>query len=219
MKRASPTLAEVAAAEGVNNERLLQAMRDVCRAEFIPAEYADLAEVDIPVPIGHEQVTSQPSLVAAMIQAADPGPDETVLEIGSGYGYQTALLASLARFVWGVEWWPDLARVARGNLSRAAILNAEVVVADGSQGLPEHSPYDVIIVSAAYPSIPPPLIDQLVSNGRLVQPVGPGGSEEVNLYVKDESMGLRLVKLVTYARFVPLGGAYGYGGQAHCGAG
>jgi protein-L-isoaspartate(D-aspartate) O-methyltransferase len=116
------------------------------------------------------------------------GPDP-VLEVGGGYGYQTAILARLARTVWSVEWWPDLAEAARANLEAQGVTNATVLAGDGTLGLPEHAPFDAIVMSAAFPAVPPPLVDQLASPGRLVQPIGPGGLEEVVLF---EKVGTRL---------------------------
>src|SRR5690606_492297 len=167
------------AAAGVTDARVLDAMRAVPRARFVPAEHAHEADLDVPIPIGHGQVTTQPSLVAAMIQALELGGDETVLEVGSGYGYQTALLARLAAVVWSVEWRDDLAAAARENLAAAGVRNAHVVTGDGTLGLPEHAPFDAIVVSAAFPDVPPPLVDQLAPGGRLVQPLGHGGDEDV----------------------------------------
>lgn len=184
-------------------------MRSVPRVRFVPAEYAQLAERDEPVPIGHHQVTTQPSLVAAMLESLALQGQEKVLEVGSGYGYQTALLSRLSSYVWGIEWWADLAESARANIAALGVTNAEVVTGDGSLGLPEHAPYDAIVVSAAFPSVVPPLISQLVEGGRLVQPVGPGGAEEVVLFEK-ENAGLKRVRLITYARFVRLVGAHGF---------
>lgn len=205
------SLAQVAADRGITESRLLDAMRVVPRALFVPAVHVSLAEQDVPVPIGHDQVTTQPSLVAAMLDALSVGADDTVLEVGTGFGYQTALLARLARHVWSVEWWADLAAVARSNLAVAGVTNAEVVTGDGGTGLPEHAPYDAVVVSAAFPAVPPPLVEQLTLGGRLVQPVGPGGNEEVTLFVKDAG-GLVRRRLVTYAHFVPLVGPHGFGG-------
>lgn len=203
-------LAGIAAAKGIRDERVLDAMRAVARAGFVPLRDTALADDDVPVPIGHHQVTTQPSLVAAMLECLALVGSETALEIGTGYGYQTALLARLVRRVWSVEWWADLAATARGNLVAAGIANAEVVTGDGTLGLPEHAPYQAIVVCAAFPSVPPPLAEQLAAGGRLVQPIGPGGREEVALFVKEPG-GLRRVRSVTSARFVPLVGVHGYG--------
>jgi protein-L-isoaspartate(D-aspartate) O-methyltransferase len=202
-------LASIAAAKGIRDERVLDAMRTVARAGFIPTQHAALAELDVPVPIGHDQVTTQPSLVAAMLESLGLQGTETVLEVGTGYGYQTALLALLAGQVWSVEWWADLAAAARANLAAAGITTAEVVTGDGTLGLAEHAPYQAIVVCAAFPSVPPPLADQLAPGAGLVQPIGPGGQEEVALFEKG-SRGLRRVRTVTFAHFVPLVGAHGY---------
>jgi protein-L-isoaspartate(D-aspartate) O-methyltransferase len=202
-------LADIAAATGVRNPRVLDAMRIVPRGGFVPAELVSLAGNDEPIPIAHHQVTSQPSLIAAMIEAIDPHDDEIVLEVGTGLGYQTALLAKLARFVWSVEWWPDLAAAARNNLGAAGIVNAEVVTGDGTQGLPEHAPFHGIVVAAAFPDVPPPLVGQLAPGGRLVQPIGPGGDESVVLFDKRDDSLFR-VRMVTLAHFVRLVGAHGY---------
>lgn len=205
-------LAEVAAAGGVRDTRLLRAMRKVSRAGFVPRDQADLAEWDVPVPIGHGQTTSQPSLIAAMIEALELDGTETVLEIGTGHGYQTALLAALARDVWSIESVPELAAAARENLAAAGVANAQVITGDGSQGLAEHAPFDAIVVSAASPQIPPPLLEQLASGGRLVQPVGHGGEEEVMLFTKDRA-GISSARSLTQARFVPLTGEHGVGAR------
>lgn len=144
-----------------------------------------------------------------MLEALAIEREEKVLEIGSGYGYQTALLAFLSGQVWSIEWWADLAEATRANLASSGITNAEVITGDGSVGLPEHAPYDAIVVSAAFPRVPPPLIAQLDVRGRLVQPIGSGGDEEVVLFEKEDS-GLKRVRLVSYARFVRLVGAHGF---------
>src|SRR5918994_323916 len=159
------------AATGVRDQRALEAMRRVPREGFVPTGQADRAYVDEPIPIPHGQVTTQPSLIARMVEALDLRGGETVLEIGSGHGYQTALLAELVApdgFVWSVERFADLAEVAMRNLARHGTANAEVRSADGSRGHPEHSPYEAIVVSAAFPEVPPPLAEQLGEGGRLV---------------------------------------------------
>jgi protein-L-isoaspartate(D-aspartate) O-methyltransferase len=202
-------LVEAARLAGVRDERVLAALRAVPRALFVPPSLVDRAYADEPVPIAHGQVTTQPSLVATMVEALTLTGTERALEIGTGYGWQTALLASLAGFVCSVERWPDLATDARGNLQRHGTRNADVVVGDGSEGLPEHAPFDAIVVSAAFPRVPPPLADQLVPGGRLVQPIGRGGSEEVVLFERRDER-LVATRSLTGARFVPLVGRHGF---------
>ncbi len=196
-------------AAGVRDPRVLQAFRDAPRAGFVPPHLAAQAYVDRPLPIPHEQVTTQPSLIARMVEALELAGSERVLEIGTGYGFQTALLARLARFVWSIERWPDLAAAARANLARAGIANVEVVVGDGTEGLPQHAPFDAIIVSAAFPQVPPPLVEQLAVGGRLVHPIGPGGAEEVVRFAKGPA-GLIRRSTVTLAHFVKLYGRHAY---------
>jgi protein-L-isoaspartate(D-aspartate) O-methyltransferase len=192
---------------GVRDERLLAAIAAVPRAEFVPAEFADRAYVDTPIPIPHDQVTTQPSLVARMVEALALEGNERVLEIGTGYGWQTALLARLAREVFSVERFADLADSARAALG--GLEDVVIVVGDGSEGLPEHAPFDAILVAAAYPDVPKPLTEQLVEGGRLVQPLGPGGDEDVILFEKRGGT-LRRIRTVSGARFVRLYGRHGY---------
>ncbi|MBX6382345.1 MAG: protein-L-isoaspartate(D-aspartate) O-methyltransferase [Microbispora sp.] len=196
-------------AAGVRDERLLAAVRSTPRAGFVPAKHVAHAYEDVPIPIAHGQVTTQPSLSATMIDALALTGREHVLEVGSGLGYQTALLARLAADVVSVELWPDLVRGARRNLARQGIRNAEVLVGDGSRGVPGRAPYDAVIVSAAFPTVPAPLVEQLRLGGRLVQPIGTGGREEVVLFERTV-IGLEPRRLLTLARFVRLHGRYGY---------
>ena len=196
-------------AEQVADARVLAAFRAVPRAAFVPSELVRAAYVDEPLPIPHRQVTTQPSLVARMVEALALGGRDRVLEVGSGYGFQTALLAYLADFVWSVERWADLAAAARENLARNGVENAEVVVGDGSEGLPGHAPFDAIVVSAAFPEVPPPLAAQLAPGGRLVQPIGSGGDEEVVLFERTDG-GLERRRTITGARFVQLFGRHGF---------
>jgi protein-L-isoaspartate(D-aspartate) O-methyltransferase len=205
-----PDLAEAARAAGVRDARVLEALQTVPRAAFVPAELAADAYHDKPLPIPHAQVTTQPSLVAKMIEALELAGSETVLEIGTGHGFQSALLARLAGFVWSVERWEDLAATARANLAGQNIANVEVVVGDGSEGLPEHAPYDAVLVSAAFPCVPAPLAEQIVEGGRLVQPIGHGGNEEVFLFEK-RGEALLTRRLITGAHFVQLRGKHGFG--------
>jgi protein-L-isoaspartate(D-aspartate) O-methyltransferase len=196
-------------AAGIRDEHVLAALRAVPRARYVPDGVGWRAYTDRPIPIPHDQVTTQPSLVARMLEALGLGGDEVVLEIGTGHGFQTALLAQLCRFVWSIDRWADLAKTARSNLAAGGIENAEVVVGDGTEGLAEHAPFDAIVVSAAYPDVPPPLAAQLAPGGRLVQPIGPGGNEEVVLFVEKEG-GLERRATVTGAYFVRLYGRHGF---------
>jgi protein-L-isoaspartate(D-aspartate) O-methyltransferase len=202
-------LARAARVAGVTDRRVLDAIRRTPRAGFVPAGHAVRAYADQPLPIPHDQVTTQPSLSAAMIAALALEGTEQVLEVGTGYGYQTALLARLAAGVVSIEMWPDLAARARRNLAAEGIANVTVMVADGTQGAAELAPFDAIIVSAAFPDIPPPLAAQLRPGGRLVQPIGSGGAEDVVLYSK-EAGALRRVRVLTAASFVRLFGRYGF---------
>lgn len=188
---------------GVRDERVLEALRRVPRAGFVPPGRESGAYVDAPVPIPHGQTTSQPSLIAAMIDTLELTGDERVLEVGTGYGFQTALLAELAAEVHSIERFAELADAARRNLERAGYDNVHVVVGDGNEGLPEHAPFDGVVLSAATPQVPGPLIDQLAEGGRLCAPIGGGGAEEVLVYRRTAD-GLERDRRLTHARFVPL---------------
>jgi protein-L-isoaspartate(D-aspartate) O-methyltransferase len=210
MARGGPEdLVAAARAVGVRDARVLAALRDVPRALFVPPGDADRAYVDEPIPIPHGQVTTQPSLVARMVEALALTGSEHVLEVGTGYGWQTALLAALARFVRSVERFPDVAETARANLVANGTANVEVVTGDGSEGLAGHAPFDAVIVSAAFPDVPSPLAAQVAPGGRLVQPIGPSGDEDVVLFVRDETGLVRRASLIA-AHFVPLVGRYGF---------
>ena len=194
---------------GVADLRVLDAMRRVPRAAFVPLDQVELAYDDEPLPIPHRQVTTQPSLSARMLQALQLVEGEHVLEVGTGYGYQTALLAQLASFVTSVERWPDLAEQARRNLAAQNITNVRVVDGDGTEGLPSAAPYDAILVSAAFPHVPEPLVSQLRLGGRLVQPIGSGGADRVTVFERGAD-GLVSRDVVCHARFVRLFGRHGY---------
>ena len=206
---ATESLVAAALAAGVRDAGVLEALRVVPRAAFVPEHVVDRAEVDQPLPIPHGQVTTQPSLVAKMVEAFALTGSERVLEIGTGYGFQTAILARLAAHVFSVERYADLAETALRNLAREGVRNVDVVVGDGTAGLPDQAPFDAILVSAAFPLVPPPLPEQLVDGGRLVQPIGRGGSEDVTLFgrIGDELVARRSV---TGASFVPLVGRHGF---------
>ncbi|MEV5411272.1 protein-L-isoaspartate(D-aspartate) O-methyltransferase [Thermopolyspora sp. NPDC052614] len=202
-------LAEVVRQAGITDERLLRAIRATPRADFVPASAVSLAYFDQPIPIGHDQVTTQPSLSAAMVESLELTGTEHVLEVGTGLGFQTALLAALAADVVTIDIWADLAEQARRNLDRRGVRNVESRVGDGSAGVPERAPYDAIIVSAAYPTVPPPLAEQLRPGGRLVQPIGPGGHDQVVLFHRTDDR-LERRRVITPAWFVRLRGVHGF---------
>lgn len=202
-------LVDAARAGGVDDPRVLDAVRDVHREAFVPPEHAQLANDDVPIAIPHDQVTTQPSLSALMVAALRLTGRERVLEIGTGYGYQAALLARLADRVVSVERWPDLAATARANLATAGVRNVLVVAGDGSEGVPADAPYDGVVVSAAFPEVPAPLVAQLRDGGRLVQPIGPGGVEQVILFERTPDGVVERARLCP-ASFVRLYGRFGY---------
>ena len=202
-------LLETLSAAGIRDRRVLDAVRRVPRHEFVPPEWRARAYEDVPLPIPHGLVTTQPSLMARMIEALALRGDERVLEVGTGLGWQTALLAMLAAEVHSVERWEDLAQASRAVLAKRGLDNAYVVVGDGSLGLADQGPFDAIVVAAAFTSVPTPLAEQLVIGGRLVQPLGPGGREEVTLFVKRDGQ-LRRAAVLTGANFVRLIGAHGF---------
>ena len=201
MGRSNQALARLVRRE-LGEGPIARAFAEVDRGGFAPAGAPDVYR-DRPVPIPEEQTTSQPTLIARMIEALEVRPGHRVLEIGTGLGYQTALLAKLCREVVSVERWESLARLARANLAAAGTQNAAVIVGDGWKGCPERAPFDGIVVSAAATEVPQPFAEQLVDRGRLVIPVKRRGSDEVTLYEK-RGGELAEVRLVTPARFVPL---------------
>jgi len=207
--RGPADLAEASRAADVRDQRVLAAMARLPRALFVPADLAADAYLDKPIAISHGQVTTQPSLVAKMIEALGLDGEEKVLEVGTGYGYQTALLAMLAHEVWSIELWPDMTDAARVALAKVGIENATLLGGDGTLGLPGQAPFGAIVVTAAFPTVPPPLTDQLAEGGRLVQPIGPGGREDVRLFEKHGER-LDVERSITGAYFVRLYGEHAY---------
>ncbi len=195
-------------ARGIRDERVLAAMFRVPRHEFVSEEHRDQVYEDHPIPIGEGQTISQPYIVAIMLEALALDPSDTVLEIGTGSGYQTALLSELTRHVYSIERHDALAYAARATLARLGFNNVEVFVGDGSRGLPDRAPFDAIVVSAAAPQIPPLLFEQLREGGRMVIPVGPAHAQELQLVRKHE--GQPVVTVMEGCRFVPLIGSEGY---------
>jgi len=160
------------APRGIRDRRVLAAMASVPRHCFVPADLVHLAYADQPLPIGHDQTISQPYIVALMTQEARIGRRANVLEVGTGTGYHTAVLARLASHVWSIERIADLSAQAAARLDRLGITNVTLIVGDGAEGHPGASPFDAIIVEAAAPGSPEPLLRQLALGGRLIIPVG-----------------------------------------------
>lgn len=194
---------------GIHDERLLEAMRRVPRHEFVSAEQCRHAYADHPVVIPEQQTTSQPYIIAAMMQAAEVRPRDRVLEVGAGSGYQTALLAELAAQVIAVERYSSLAESAQARLQRLGYCNVVVVAGDGTLGWETSAPYDAIIVSAAAPRVPPALLEQLAAGGRLVIPIGDAHAQVLQLFHKKADDSISRTQLEG-CRFVPLIGRYGF---------
>jgi protein-L-isoaspartate(D-aspartate) O-methyltransferase len=194
---------------GIRDERLLAAMSTVPRHEFVSQQNWNEAYADHPIPIAEKQTTSQPYMIAAMIQAAEIKPEDRILEIGAGSGYQTALLAELASQVFAVERYASLAETAQKTLERLGYRNAKIVTGDGSLGMPEAAPFDAIIVSAAAPRVPPALVEQLAVGGRLIVPVGESEQQVVQLLQKNAD-GTTSIRTLEGCRFVPLIGEQGF---------
>lgn len=198
-------------ARGIRDPRVLDAIRRVPRHEFVRPEDQRRAYTDRPLTIGAGQTISQPYIVAAMTVAVRPGPDDRVLEIGTGSGYQAAVLATLAREVVTIERVPELAERARATLARLGYANVRVVTGDGSGGWPEGQPYQAIVVTAAAPEVPAVLVAQLDEGGRLVIPVGSRTYQELVLV---EKRGGRVrQERHEGCIFVPLVGQYGWSGE------
>jgi len=194
---------------GISDQRLLDAMSKVPRHEFLDPARRHEAYMDQPVLIAEQQTTSQPYIIAAMLQATGVNACDRVLEIGAGSGYQTAILAELAEHVVAVERLPALAASAQATLCRLGYQNVEIITADGSLGWPPSAPYNVIIVSAASPYIPPALVNQLAPGGRLMIPVGSVREQALQLVSKQED-GSTSVRALEGCRFVPMIGQQGF---------
>lgn len=188
---------------------IINVFEAVPRELFVDAPFVDSAYEDRALPIGSGQTISQPSLVATMLEALELTGSEKVLEIGTGSGFEAALLGKLARRVYTIERIRTLAASARGRLKKLRLSNVSVIVSDGTLGLAKCAPYDAIIVTAAFKSVPQPLIDQLRNGGRLIMPVGERAEQEVVLYKKTVGR-LVPVRKIAPVRFVPLIGKYAW---------
>jgi protein-L-isoaspartate(D-aspartate) O-methyltransferase len=194
---------------GIRDERVLAAMGDIPREEFVPAEHAGASYVDEPIQIGHGQTISQPYMTALMAQALELRGDETVLDVGAGSGYSSAVLSLLAHRVVAIERLPELAAGARHALERAGRgSNVLVICGDGSMGYPEAAPYQGITVGAAAPDVPHPLLAQLDDPGKLVIPVGTMADQDLKVVTK--SRGNVSYQMISQCRFVPLLGSQGW---------
>ena len=195
---------------GIADLAVLRAMECVPRHEFVPGEFRSRAYEDAPLPIGAGQTISQPYIVAAMTAALRLRPTDRALEIGTGCGYQAAVLSLLAKEVFTVECRPELASAAAARLGALGYSNVHVHCGDGTLGLPEFAPFDAILVAAAAPGIPQPLVAQLAEGGRMIVPIGSADEQELQLIEK----GGNQIRTVTLegCRFVPLVGRYGWPG-------
>lgn len=193
---------------GIRSARVLDAMQRVPRHLFVPLEHIAAAYADEPLPIGEGQTISQPFMVASMSDVLSLEGPERVLEVGAGSGYQAAVLALLAREVFAVESRPALATSAGERLARLGFANVRILEGDGSLGWPECAPYDAILVAAAAPDIPLPLLDQLAEGGRMVIPVGTAERQKLIRVVKNSGRTTR--ESLYSCRFVPLLGKFGW---------
>ena len=194
---------------GIEDERVLTAMGEVPRERFVPDSVRKSAYSDSALPIGHEQTISQPWVVAAICEALRLDGAERVLEIGTGSGYSTAILARLCAQITSIERVPELAADARRHLEGLGVANAEVRVGDGSRGHPEGAPYDAIAVHAATPEVPHSLLGELGEGGRLVVPIATGSADLLTAFAR--AAGELRQEVIGPCRFVPLIGAEGFG--------
>jgi protein-L-isoaspartate(D-aspartate) O-methyltransferase len=191
-------------ARGIHEERVLAAMAKVPREEFIPPSLRAESYEDGPLQIGHGQTISQPYIVAFMTEQLRPKPSDRVLEIGTGSGYQAAILAELVAEIYTIEIIEPLAKTAEATLRRLGYKNVHVKAGDGYKGWPEHAPFDAITVTCAPDHVPQPLIDQLKEGGRMIIPVGEFGNQE--LYLLEKKNGELQRRAVLPVRFVPMTG-------------
>jgi protein-L-isoaspartate(D-aspartate) O-methyltransferase len=192
-------------ARGVSDPRVLAAMNKVRRDEFVPPNLKGSSYADRPLPIGYSQTISQPYIVAFMTEQVHPSPKDRVLEIGTGSGYQAAILAELAAEVYTIEIIEPLAKTAEATLHRLGYKNVHVKAGDGYKGWPENAPFDAVIVTCAPDHVPQPLIDQLKEGGRMIIPVGSGpGFQQLHLLEKKNGKLQR--RAVLPVRFVPMTG-------------
>ncbi|NPV09994.1 MAG: protein-L-isoaspartate(D-aspartate) O-methyltransferase [Anaerolineae bacterium] len=191
----------------ISDPTVLAAMESVPRHEFVPVESRDQAYADWPLPIGYGQTISQPYIVALMTQLAQVEPGDKVLEVGTGSGYQAAVLAEITDSVYSVEIIPELAAAARERLDSLGYAKVVTAVRDGYYGWEEHAPYDAIIVTAAPDHVPPSLVEQLAEGGRLVIPVGPPGFFQTLWLIEKTPEGIKRSSLGSVA-FVPLTGQH-----------
>jgi protein-L-isoaspartate(D-aspartate) O-methyltransferase len=190
-------------ARGISNERVLEALRKVPRHRFVPDELRGQAYRDTPLPIGHQQTISQPYIVALMTELIEPEPGMQVLEIGTGSGYQAAVLAECVDRVFTIEILPELGRRADELLKELGYENVVTRIGDGYDGWPDEAPFDAILVTAAPPSVPKPLLEQLKVGGRLVIPVGEFSQDLVVVTRTEDGYERRPA---SYVRFVPMTG-------------
>ena len=188
------------------SDKVMDAMGSVAREEFVLPEYRHLAYDNTPLPIAAGQTISQPLIVALMTELLDPQPEDVILEVGTGSGYQAAVLSGLVKQVYGIEIVEELATGAAEVLARLGYDNVEVTAGDGYKGWPEHAPFDGIIVTAAPDEIPPPLLEQLKPGGRLVIPVGAEHGYQELLLITVDAEGTMQQRSMLPVRFVPLTG-------------
>jgi protein-L-isoaspartate(D-aspartate) O-methyltransferase len=188
---------------GIHEERVLAAMTKVRREEFVPQDSRAASYTDQPLPIGYGQTISQPFIVAFMTEQLRLAPGDRVLEIGTGSGYQAAILAELVAEVYSIEIIEPLAKTAEETLERLGYKNVHVIISDGYKGWPEHAPFDAVIVTCAPNHVPQPLVDQLKEGGRMIIPVGGFGDQE--LYLLEKKNGHLEQRAVLAVRFVSMG--------------